>query len=352
MTHEERSEKVVSVVEGLRKFYTKVVFPDKVMKILNNGLRLQHVLPAGVEPTGELRVSLLLDLSMELHEFLLHVDEKPTLTRFWTFEGCANRMLLMDLLDGFPRKVFTPVLTKPRPQNLKRVTSVFAFFEHPECRQFLKRTCLAMQITSAVTNVTGEGTGKPKPQAPAGTGPPRAPDDPAPAGLPRAPPAEELDGDVPANAPPLVKVCTGKVRRTVQATWSEIMANLHLDRELRAAAAATVLLGTACGTLMRFRQYEAYPAKLCKMCKAWFTGFVGFCLDFLRTDPADLDTGLSKPLWDRAWAEGSERRAIEFLTRPDVQAALELCFLAAAISSLPVERRHPRTYHASPPPMG
>ena len=45
-------------------------------------------------------------------------------------------------------------------------------------------------------------------------------------------------------------------------------------------------------------------------------------------------------LCDRAWAEGSQRRAVDFLTRPDVQTALEICFLAAAISSLPVERRH------------
>ena len=75
LRHEERSEEVVSAVQGLVKLYTNHVFPDKVMKILNNGLRLQHVLPAGVEPTGELRVSLLLDLSMELHKFLLHVDD-------------------------------------------------------------------------------------------------------------------------------------------------------------------------------------------------------------------------------------------------------------------------------------
>ena len=53
---------------------------------------------------------------------------------------------------------------------------------------------------------------------------------------------EELQA--PADAPPLVKLCMGKARRAVQATWSEIMANLHLDSELRAAAAASVLLGT------------------------------------------------------------------------------------------------------------
>ena len=272
------------------------------MEILNNGLRLQHVLPAGVELTGELRARLVHNLTLELHDFLFHVDEHPALTRFWTFEGCIARMLLMDLLDGFPRKVFTDVLTKPRPKNMKRITAVFGFFEHPECRQFLKRTCLAMRITSAVTNVTGKGTGKPNRQAPAGSGPPRAPgapgpaqapQEPTPAGPPRAPPAVEPDDDVPADAPPLVKICTGKARRTVQATWSEIMANLHLDRELRAAAAAGVLLGTACGTLMRFRQYEAYPAKLCMLCKAWFSGFVVSCVDLLNTDPATLDTGIA-----------------------------------------------------------
>ena len=185
------------MVEGLQKLYTKQVFPEKVMEILNNGLRLQHVLPADVELTGELRDRLVLNLTMELHDFLLRVDEHLALTRFWTFEGCINRMLLMVLLDGFPRKVFTNVVTKPRLRNQKRVTAVFAFFEHPECRQFLKRTCLAMRITSAVTNITGKGTGKPRPEAPAGSGPPRAPgpaqapQEPAPVGPPRAPPGVE-----------------------------------------------------------------------------------------------------------------------------------------------------------------
>ena len=67
---------------------------------------------------------------------------------------------------------------------------------------------------------------------------------------------------------------------------------------------------------------------------------MGACYDFLSVADEKLDTGLSKPLRDRALAAGSERKSLEFLCSDPVQDALKLCFLATMISSLPVERRH------------
>ena len=79
---------------------------------------------------------------------------------------------------------------------------------------------------------------------------------------------------------------------------------------------------------------------MCKLYGRWLPNYVTNCLAFLEADEADLDTGIAKPLQDRALKEGSQRKALAFLCHADVQSALEVCFVAAALSSLPVERKH------------
>ena len=81
--------------ELLAKLYGNHVLPEDLMDILNNGLCLEHVVPAGVDPDS-VREDVLAKLLRIITKHLLTVDSHPTLTRMWTFGESVDRFLMYD----------------------------------------------------------------------------------------------------------------------------------------------------------------------------------------------------------------------------------------------------------------
>ena len=106
----ERSSGVRKVAGAL---YTEHVLPDEMLALWNNGCnrRLCLVLPANQDPDAE-RPRVVLMFVKWLAKHLLHVDSSPTLSRFFTFRDCADRMLTMVLL-GVPSHAFRLRKVKP-----------------------------------------------------------------------------------------------------------------------------------------------------------------------------------------------------------------------------------------------
>ena len=86
---------------------------------------------------------------------LLHVDSSPTLSRFFTFRDCTDRMLTM-LLIGMPAHALKVRGVKPRKENQKRLGNVLLFFKHPEAPQALRRISLTFQLTGGVEAMVSE----------------------------------------------------------------------------------------------------------------------------------------------------------------------------------------------------
>ena len=100
--------------------------------------------PRGFPKRGVIPRRALVDrLVPTLHNFIMLVDEKPTLTRPWTFNECVYKMLFMKLI-GAPRHIIC-VAGRARKAKSNRIKAVLSFFDHPSCEQYLKRTALACQ---------------------------------------------------------------------------------------------------------------------------------------------------------------------------------------------------------------
>ena len=89
------------------------------------------------------------DLLRVLRKRILIVDERPTLTRMFTFTEHMNCFLLLQLMGLLPNLIKMRG-TQPRERNRKRVDKVLAFMQKPDADQYLRRTCLSLQIAAHV----------------------------------------------------------------------------------------------------------------------------------------------------------------------------------------------------------
>ena len=235
---------------------------------------------------------------------LLHVDSHPTLSRFFTFRGCVDRMLTMSLIN-MPTHAFKIRSIKPRAENQKRLRAVLGFFQHPEAPQTLRRACLAFQLTGGVETIAS---------------------------------LNPSTGETPV----LVRLANREATDLVEKRCGDIFVQMvACDPALELVPAVNVVLTTAMDLLLRVQAFLGYPIKLVRMSKRWFPGaYLRSVRGFLQEPVERLDVGAGAELHRLAWSHGSEMAACAWLLRTAVQDFLDkLCEIVMG-SSLPVERAH------------
>ena len=95
------------------------MLPENLLRILNNGLRLEHVVPVGVNPEAA-APGLRRELLAELTKHILVVDQHPTLTRMWTFGEAVDNLLCFSLIGGAADGILVVQGKNPRAKNAKR----------------------------------------------------------------------------------------------------------------------------------------------------------------------------------------------------------------------------------------
>ena len=109
----------------LQLVYTAHVIPDAMVALWNNGLgELSHAIATGTDPAAA-RGALVDKLTAFLVGTLLKGDAHPTLSRFFTFRACVDKMLAMFLL-GMVKHVLI-LRTKPREEQASRLKKVLRF---------------------------------------------------------------------------------------------------------------------------------------------------------------------------------------------------------------------------------
>ena len=102
---EERDPESEAGVRGLQQLYSKSVMSDTCCELLNGGLNPPtHICPRGVDPET-VRGKLVTRVYEYIVRELYVVDEKPTLTRMFTYRNCYGHCLTLSLLNA-PSKCF------------------------------------------------------------------------------------------------------------------------------------------------------------------------------------------------------------------------------------------------------
>ena len=287
--------------EGLAQMYGPSVFPPGLLDVLNGGLGSwsthSESESAAEAPVG-LAQSRLLEL---LRRRLLVVDEHPTLSRMFTFQPHVDALLLMLFLDCFDDLVKLRGIN-PRERNRNRVTKVRAFLKDPGSMQYLRRTSLALNLTSHVQNVCAQ-----------------------------------LRDDV---EPLLVRLAKGEVHDIVCNDLKRVLLALHLDASLDVNAAVALLFGTAIELCLRFEQYRAWPYQAWTLCRVFNRqGYIVACMNFVQMPSEQLDIGFGLELQNLVRRSGpTDQDRVRYLLGDEVQNAIALAFKASAVSSLPAER--------------
>ena len=133
---------------GLRKLYGEFVVPDKLFNWLSNSWQ-----PQAPDQVDECACFLL--------SHLFHVDSHPTLTRFFTFRSCIDRLLCMVLLG------ITDTLnlkSSARKESQIRLTKVKRFLASVDGGQALRRSSLVMQLTGPIEAFMSKKSNLPGPR--------------------------------------------------------------------------------------------------------------------------------------------------------------------------------------------
>ena len=119
-----------AAIARMQSLYTEHVLPDDLIARWNNGIGhgMCHVLLAGQNPEEE-RPRLVKLFTEWIINHLLKIDSAPTLTRFFTFRACTDRMFTMHLI-GMPTNALIVTSIQPRKDNQTRLT-IEDFFPAP-----------------------------------------------------------------------------------------------------------------------------------------------------------------------------------------------------------------------------
>jgi len=132
--------------------------PPELLALWNNGLQyMEHVVsqgPGGQQDAAAERIAVASALGDVLIRSVLHVDEHPVITRFWTFRESVDKALTMVLLRVARHALRLPKI-RARPENSKRLTIVVKFFRDVRAQQYLRRLSLCLQLTGIATSMTG-----------------------------------------------------------------------------------------------------------------------------------------------------------------------------------------------------
>jgi len=138
-------------VELFRDLYGEDVVPANVAEVLN--VSLGTWTHAAV--TGETMASIRGRLFAALYKAILVANEKPVVTRFWTFGICLRTLLLMRLLS-IPGEMFALSTVTPAPDNSRRLKGFCSWYASESSDSALRVACMSLAVTDIALNVTAK----------------------------------------------------------------------------------------------------------------------------------------------------------------------------------------------------
>ena len=138
-------------LDGLRDLYGGDIIPADILAVLNHSVHpWKHVARQG-EDVREIRGV----LHRALVKHLLIADEKPIVTRFWTFGICVKTLLLLHLL-GAPSSFLHMDSVAPSEANQKRLEGFKRWYDHVDTPAQLRSAVMCLELTSISTSLSSQ----------------------------------------------------------------------------------------------------------------------------------------------------------------------------------------------------
>ena len=282
----------------LQKIYGKQVLPDTLMQFFNCGIGFfgRELAPGEAEMDARATAYSL------LYRYLLRVEDRPTVTRFWLFADCVYTLMRFYLL-GLPSSLLRPNVASLRADNQARVAKVIAYLDRPITPFELRKVCVCLQVALHATSITAQVHV--------------------------------------SDTPTLVRLGRGTVQDATSEQVCSLLRVIDQDPELDSMDAAAALLTTLGHIFIRFSYFLAYPTRLWSLTRKYNPADHPDAIEaFLDVDDRFLDQGYSAPLRKEALSKGDRGDAMSFMVSSKVQSELEQLFAASTGSSLDVERKH------------
>jgi hypothetical protein len=103
----------------------------------------------------EIRADIAGKLMTALSCHALRVDERPTLTRFWTLKDGVDYLLSLAIL-GMASNCLRLRSVRHREDNHTRLTRALRYFGRDDCTRPVRRASFALQAIDIATSLTGE----------------------------------------------------------------------------------------------------------------------------------------------------------------------------------------------------
>ncbi len=188
--------------QALQQLYGKSVLPDALLNVFNGDITTCQQITAGMRIRGVVAG----EMYAILHKFILRVEDKPVVTRFWLFSDCVFGLLRIGLLELPIKDILRLSTTHPRLENQRRIRAVEKYLCHKNTLVELKRVSLALRLSMLATNIAG---------------------------------LKRVSATVGEPEPVLLRLARGDVLRRVSEELAATVRNLHCDASLQGADLGT-----------------------------------------------------------------------------------------------------------------
>ena len=302
-------------VSNLRGLYGQDIINDDIVRLLNHSFDpWSHRGPE--DPADDIRARRG-RLHASLFKLILRPEEKPCVTRFWTFGEGVRILLRADILR-VPINIYAPVSSSPTPDNKVRLEGFKAFASAPSTPPRLRSLAMALQLSDIALNISA-----------------------------KQPDQFLLEHD--ADEPALVRLGSGEVQARSSKRLCEILALLSSGADPLAdvASACFTLLLTQLHIVSRFSMYYTFPYALWRLSRRYNGDDCAVaCSKFLTSAERLLDVGYCLPLQREALSLPGREAAIAYLLGDSVQREIDQIVTQGAATSLEVERRHQQSKRA------
>ena len=268
--------------------------PDVLLEVFNSDIALWECLCIRGSNAASVRGY----AYSQLHRWILKVEEKPVVTRFWLFTECVFCFARMQILQ-IPVDTFN---LQAASENQKRIAAFQKWYAEHGSDKYVRKSALCLRLAQFACNLSSKkNTGN--------------------------------------GQPTLVRLALGEVQRRTSELLQEMLPLLDADPVLDVNSTFLGLLVTEAHIIIRYSQYRRYPNRICLMCAVYNPlGYPDEIETFLQTPDLDLDFGYGLPLKRDALAKG--KAAKDYLTTTAMQQELEGIFHNASSHTLDGEREH------------